>query len=95
VIECGPCDRAEVLKTACPLLSGEVPKPFVPSSKVTVPVGVPEPEELTVAVNVTVWPTLAGFGEPETEVEVVPPVLPFTFCDNAEDVLPLKFESPP
>jgi hypothetical protein len=67
----------------------------VPSSKVTVPVGVPEPEELTVAVKVTVRPTLAGLGEPEMEVEVVPPVLPVTVCESAADVLPLKLESPP
>jgi hypothetical protein len=107
VIECAPSERAEVLKTACPLFSGALPRSFVPSSKVTVPVGVPEPEEvtvavgvpepeeLTVAVNVTVWPTFAGFGEPETEVDVVPPVLPLTVCESTAEVLPLKFESPP
>ncbi len=49
-----------------------VPSAVVPSIKVTVPVGVPEPEEgATVAVKVTLWPTIAGLGEAVSAVVVV------------------------
>jgi hypothetical protein len=56
---------------------------------------VPEPEEVTVAVNVTVWPAADGFGELETEVDVAPPETAFTVCESAADVLPAKLLSPP
>jgi hypothetical protein len=43
-----------------------------PSLKVTVPVGVPEPEEgWTVAVKVTNWPSGAGLGAAATVVVVL------------------------
>ena len=43
------------------------------STKVTVPVGVPEPGELaeTVAVKLTVWPDTLGFASEELTVVVV------------------------
>jgi hypothetical protein len=36
--------------------TGEVPRVVAPSVNVTFPVGVPGVEEVTVAVNVTLWP---------------------------------------
>ena len=41
-----------------------------PSVKVTLPTGVPAPD-VVVAVNVTAWPTVEGFGEDVTVVAVV------------------------
>ena len=55
-----------------------VPSVLLPSLKVTVPVGVPEPGVLavTVAVKVTDWPDLEGLSE-ETTIVVVSAL--FTF----------------
>lgn len=94
MIECEPRLNALVENVAWPLLKLPVPKVVAPSLKVTVPVGVPVAGEvaLTVAVNVTLWPTTAGFAEGETEV-VVSPVL--TVWLNVELVLVLKLLSPP
>jgi hypothetical protein len=50
-------------------LRATVPRDVNPSLNVTVPVGVPEPEEI-VAVNVTDCPKLDGFKEEASEVEV-------------------------
>jgi len=50
---------------------------------VTFPVGVPEP--VTVAVNVTIWPTPEGFGEDVSDVVVG---ARFTTCFRFADVLP-------
>ena len=50
-----PAGSVEIVKVACPEpFKFPVPKRLAPSSKFTVPVGVPEPE--TVAVNVTDCP---------------------------------------
>jgi len=60
-----------VLKIAIPLaLTGTCPITVVPSTKVTWPVGVPEPggSAATVAVKETWWPGADGFAE---EVSVV------------------------
>ncbi len=54
---------------ADPLASVPVPRVVVPSRKVTVPVGVP-PDDVTAAVNVTVWPVKAGFADDVTAVLV-------------------------
>jgi hypothetical protein len=43
----------------------------VPSLKVMVPLGFPPKAPLTVAVNVTACPSLDGFGEEVSVVEVV------------------------
>jgi len=51
-----PAGRLDVLKVACPELSVPVPSTVVPCLKVTVPVGAPGPEGVTVAVNVTDCP---------------------------------------
>jgi hypothetical protein len=56
VIEWEPAVRVEVVKTAVPPLSVTVARVVEPSLKFILPVGVPEPEVVTVAVNVTDWP---------------------------------------
>ena len=56
-------DSAGVVKVATPLpLSVPVPSVVAPSLNVTVPLGVPAPE-VTVAVNVTLWPKTDGLAE--------------------------------
>src|SRR5262249_37320378 len=58
-MRCEPADSVLELKVATPLaLSVPVPTTFVPSMKLTVPVGMPTPGAtvVTVAVNVTDWP---------------------------------------
>ena len=80
-----PVASADVLKAACPELSTATfeASTVLPSVKVTVPTGTPEPE-VTVAVNVTDWPNTDGLGEELTVVVVgVTPVC--TVCT----VLPL------
>ena len=62
----------EVDNTADPdELSEAVPRVVVPSSKVTVPVGTPEPEEgLTVAVKVIACPKSDELAEEDTATDV-------------------------
>lgn len=55
-----PIASALVAKVALPLLMVPVPSVVVPSLKVTVPVGL---LPVMVAVIVTLWPSVAGFGE--------------------------------
>ena len=49
-----------------------IPKVVVPSVKVTLPVGIPEPgaTAVTVAVNVTSWPAAEGLADDITAVLV-------------------------
>jgi hypothetical protein len=72
VIECIPADSDEVLNVACAFgLSVPVPICVVPSENATAPVAVPLPVcGLTVAVNVTDCPNVAGFAEDTTAVDV-------------------------
>ena len=73
---CEPTVKAEVTRVATPTPSNvPPPRDVAPSKKVTVPVGAPAVAELAVAVNVTVWLRLDGFGE---EVTVVVEVAGFT-----------------
>ena len=68
-----PTGSAVTARVATPLaLSDDVPNAVAPYEKVTVPVGVPGAVELTVAVRVTDWLKLEGFGE-EVKVAVVLP----------------------
>jgi hypothetical protein len=61
-MECGPAASAEVVKVAWPEpFNVPLPIDVVPSRKLTVPEGVPEPL-VTVAVNVTGCPAFEGFG---------------------------------
>ena len=53
VMLCVPTPSAAVLSVALPLVSDADPRFVEPSLKLTVPVGVPEPYGVTVAVNVT------------------------------------------
>jgi len=69
VIECVPADSVDVESCACPPLRATVPSAVVPSLNVTVPVGVPDPDD-TVAVNMTDCPKFDGFKEETSEVEV-------------------------
>jgi hypothetical protein len=55
-------------------------------------VTVPLNSGVTLAVKVTVFPTLDGFND---EAKVVVVVALLTTCFTAFDVLPPKFESPP
>jgi hypothetical protein len=60
VIECVPTVSVEVVKVATALLlSTPVPSVAAPSRKVTLPVGVPEPLDVMVAVNVSGLPLVA------------------------------------
>jgi hypothetical protein len=74
---CDPAVSVDVLKVAVPVGSGvPVPRVVAPCLKTTVPVGMPLPE-LTVAVKVTVCPTLDRFCE---EVSVVVVAALLIFC---------------
>lgn len=67
-----PGARVEVVNIATPFeLSDELPIEVVPSRKVTVPVGIPDVLEVTVAVKVTGCPTGTGFAEEPSAVVVV------------------------
>jgi hypothetical protein len=90
VIEWEPNASAEVVNAATPELRPTVPRVVAPSRKVTVPVGVP-PAPVTVAVNVTGWPTTEGLVE-DSKPAVIGLVL--TTCVTTADVLVAKFESP-
>jgi hypothetical protein len=61
-----------VVNVAVPPLRVAVPSAVLPSRKVTVPVGVPDPgaTALAVAVKVTACPTVEGLGEELTAVVV-------------------------
>jgi len=91
-MECAPTAREAVVSVAMPEESSvPVPRLAAPSRNVTVPVGMPA-GELTVAVKVTGWPKTLGFAE-EIAVTVVAPL--FTVCANGDELLGLKFVSPP
>jgi hypothetical protein len=80
VIKWVPADSDEELKVAC-ACGFRVPEPIcvLPSRKATVPVGVPLPVcGLTVAVNVTGCPKVAGLPEDVSAVEVARRTLSFT-----------------
>ena len=73
-------------------LSVPVPSVVAPSLKVTVPVGVTEPDTwVTVAVNVTLWPHTVGFVEAITAVVLLAFV---TVWVMAVEAFALKFVSP-
>ena len=63
--------KEDVEKLADPLASSCKEADGVPlSEKVTDPVGIPEVDAITVAVNVTDWPGAAGFGDEFIETVV-------------------------
>jgi hypothetical protein len=81
---------AELVNAALPLVRVTVASTVVPSLNVADPVGVPEVEGFTVAVNVTAAPCLDGFSDDTTVVEVAALV---TTTVSTGDVLPVKFAS--
>lgn len=60
----------------------------------TVPVGVPDVGEVTVATSVTVWPRFDGFGVEVTTVVVAAPVAALITCETAGEVLGAKAPPP-
>ena len=58
----------------------------------TVPVGVPVADDVTVAVKVTAAPRFDELFDETTEVELA---ALFTVCIRTGEVLPVKFASPP
>src|SRR5580698_5078611 len=72
VMLCAATVRLLVMKTAMPdALRFTVPSKVAPSEKLTVPSEDPVGTGLTAAVKVTAAPTVAGFGEPVSDVVVV------------------------
>lgn len=90
VIECAPADNVEMLNAAVPLISAVDPNAFVPSIKMTVPLGI-RPLPVTFAVNVTNWPTCDGLS---LDVTLVLLTGKLTFCVKTEEALPVKLPSP-
>ena len=78
--------KDEVAKVALPPLTVPVPMVTEPFLNVTVPVGVPEPEDVIVAVKFTVWPYSDGFAE-DVSVVVVELIISSV---SGEEVLPVK-----
>jgi hypothetical protein len=72
-------------------LTAPVPSVAVPSLNKTVPLTAPPWEEVTVAVNVIVFPVVDGFRE---EIIEVVDVAFFTVCVSAGEVLPLSLALP-
>jgi hypothetical protein len=94
VITWVPTARLDVENVALPEFKVAVPSVVDPSRKVTVPVGVPEPDVgVTVAAKVTTCPNADAFNDDDTAVVVVVP--PVTVCVMAADVLRKKLASPP
>jgi len=60
----------DVVNVALPEFRETVPRELAPSLKLIVPVGGPENAAVTFAVKVIDCPTLAGFAEDATAVEV-------------------------
>ncbi len=87
---CGPCVSVVVVNVAMPAASVPLPIWVAPSRKFTVPAIVPAVVEVTVAVNVTLAPTVDGFSDDATLVVVaaLPPAA-FTTCVMAVEVPPL------
>jgi hypothetical protein len=86
-----PAASVEVVMPAVPPLSDFDPRLFVPDLKVTEPVGVPDVEDITVAVKVTAVPPADGFTD---EVNAVLVAALVTVWDIAGDVLVVSFASP-
>src|SRR5438874_1962083 len=95
-MECDPTLSEDVAQLARPLLRVRLLQLVMavpPSWKVTFPAGVPAPGLLAVTVAVKVTDCLNTDGLTEELADVVVPY--FTVCVSLEEVLPLKFASPP
>jgi hypothetical protein len=87
--ECGPAVSVDVTNCASstpPTTASAMGVCACPSMvKVTVPVGVPaNPGAVTIAVNVTGWPTVDGFNDADTEVIVAGSPGAPTALENSE-----------
>ena len=71
MIECEPeaSDDVETVATPLAFKATLAPKADAPSKNVAVPVGIPPPGLVTVAVNVTDWPGAEGLTEDTRAVE--------------------------
>jgi hypothetical protein len=89
-----PTASEEVVKVALPPESVAVPSVTAPSTKLTVPVGVPELGDAadTVAMKVTDWPNTVGFNVDDTVAELLAVL---TVCVMAAEVPLVKLLSPP
>src|SRR5438876_1134623 len=95
-MECDPTLSEDVAQLARPWLRVRLLQLVMavpPSRKVTLPAGVPAPGLLAVTVAVKVTDCLNTDGLAEELADVVVPY--FTVCVSLEEVLPLKFASPP
>src|SRR2546422_6530016 len=95
-MECDPTLSEDVAQLARPWLRERLLQLVMavpPSWKVTFPAGVPAPGLLAVTVAVKVTDCLNTDGLTEELADVVVPY--FTVCVSLEEVLPLKFASPP
>jgi len=81
-----------VVNVAVTPLSVPVPRVEAPSWNVTIPVGVPAAEVVTVAVKVTAAPKIDELFDEATEMESA---CLFTVCVRIGEVPPAKFPSPP
>src|SRR5271168_3535838 len=72
-----------------------MPSEVAPSMNITLPVIVPAVWEVTAAVNVTDVPNVEGFKEEVTAVAVAAAAAGLTVWLSADEVLPVKFASPP
>jgi len=80
-----------VVNTAEFPLTAKPPRAVDPFWKVIVPVATPPNSDLIVAVKVTLWPKMAGFG---IEASATVLVAWFTICVRTEELLGEKFASP-
>src|SRR5262249_36660966 len=78
-----PTVRVDVTREALPSPRVAVPTPVAPSLNVTVPVG-PPAADVTVALSVTAWPLVEGFG---LEVRLVDVAAGFTVWFTVGEVL--------
>jgi hypothetical protein len=96
VIEWVPTASVDVVKEAAPLVfSVAVPSEIVPSRKTTVPAGVPELEEVIVAVKVTGAPLDVEGAELSRAVVVAATAVEWMVSVTAAEVLAMKLESAP
>ena len=91
-----PTASVDVVKVATPLLfNGSVPSAVVPSTNVTVPVGVLEVLDVIVAVNVTAAPLAAEAAELTSTAVVAVVAAGVMVSVTATEVLAVKLGSPP
>jgi hypothetical protein len=87
-----PAENELTLMVALPVLSkGADPTVVAPSTKLTLPDGIPAPGTVTVALKVTVWPKVLGLGVEASAVELG---LLLMVSETGADAEPEKLLSP-